>query len=137
MIGPNSKVLVVDDFELVRTMLRKTLSQIGISEVEEAEDGVIAEKMLMQAADSGAPFDVILCDWNMPHKSGIELLGALRASKAYKDTPFIMVTAEAERDYVIQALTEGATDYIIKPVSMESIKRKIESINRRLSSAAA
>ncbi len=137
MIDSKSRILVVDDFELVRTMLRRTLAQLGIEHIEDAEDGVIAEKMLLKAAQEGRPFDVILCDWNMPHKTGIELLTAVRNNPIYKDTPFIMITAESEREYVIQALSQGATDYIVKPVSMESIKRKIESINRRSKNLAA
>lgn len=135
MIGPTSRVLVVDDFELVRAMLRRTLAEMGITQVEEAVDGQNAEEMMVKAAQGGAPYNVIFCDWNMPRKSGVELLSSIRTMPAYQATPFVMVTAEAERDYVIQALAAGATDYIIKPVSGESLKRKIDSINRRLQKA--
>lgn len=135
MIGSTSRVLVVDDFELVRAMLRRTLAEMGITQVEEAVDGQNAEEMMVQAARDGNPYQVIFCDWNMPRKSGVELLSSIRSMPAYQSTPFVMVTAEAERDYVIQALAAGATDYIIKPVSGESLKRKIDSINRRLQKA--
>lgn len=137
MIGPNSRILVIDDFELVRTMLRRTLAQMGMENVEVAEDGVVAEKKLLEAAFKNCPFEVILCDWNLPFISGIDLLKTLRKNQSYLHTPFIMITAESEREYIIQALSEGATDYIVKPVSLESIKRKIDSINRRSSSSAA
>jgi len=136
MIDSKSKVLVVDDFELIRMMLQKTLAELGIRNVEEAADGEEAASKLMQASEAGTPFDLVFADWNMPKKTGLELLQFARAHSNYQHTPFIMVTAEAERDLVIQALAAGATDYIIKPISPVGLKKKIEALNKRIGRAA-
>ena len=126
-----SKILVIDDFELMRAMLKNALADIGISGVDEAEDGAEALKMLNAAFEARKPYDVIFCDWNMPVMTGIQLLEAVRSDDRLKEIPFIMVTAESEKHFVIHALTEGATDYIVKPISAATVKRKIEMLQRR------
>lgn len=136
MINPDSRVLVVDDFELVRTMLQKALNDLGIKSIEQAADGEEARDKLLAAHKNGKPFDIVFADWNMPKMTGFELLQFIRSDKNLVNVPVVMVTAEAERDYVIQALSAGATDYIIKPVSLEGLRKKVESINKRISKSA-
>lgn len=127
------KILIVDDFEMVRTMLRNGLKDLGYTNYSESENGKDAWHKLEEAHHSNQPFQMIFCDWNMPEMSGLELLEKCRADEKYKNVPFIMVTAEAEQDYIVSALRSGATDYVIKPFSPEMLEKKL---NRALTKLA-
>lgn len=132
----NPKILIVDDFETVRLFLRNALNQIGIENIEEAGDGREAFTMLNDAKSKGAAYDLVFCDWNMPEMTGIELLTEVRKSSAFKQIPFIMVTAESETSAIEQAMAAGATDYISKPFTVDGLREKIESIFSRLAKAS-
>ena len=73
-------------------------------------------------------FDLILCDWNMPEMSGLELLQAIRADDNLKDIPFVMVTAEAKKENIIEAVKAGVDSYIVKPFTAETIGEKLKKI---------
>lgn len=132
-LNTNSRILIVDDFEIVRLMLKNSLVELGYSQLEEAEDGNVAIHKLREGLEIGSPFSLIFSDWNMPNCNGLEFLQACRRHKDFRDIPFVMVTAEAEQEYVIQALRAGATDYIVKPFSQESLQKKIEKLSKKLS----
>lgn len=115
------KALVVDDAAFVRDLVKRTLrSQFPFIEVQEAPDGRKAQGMLTRSY-----FDLILCDWEMPEMSGLELLQWARQHDAYRKTPFVMVTSRGDRDNVIEAIKEGVSDYLGKPFSPESLGKKI------------
>ncbi|MGZ3788560.1 MAG: response regulator [Bacteriovorax sp.] len=126
------KILIVDDFEMTRVMIKNNLKELGFSIFEEAENGLDAFNKLKLAKDSNVPFDLVFCDWNMPVMSGIDLLKRCRKTPGLILLPFIMVTAEAETENVIMALKAGANDYIIKPISAEVLKKKIETILKKI-----
>ncbi|MDD4975964.1 MAG: response regulator [Bacteriovorax sp.] len=128
----NLKILVIDDFEMTRVMIKKNLATLGFSNFEDAENGLEAFKKLKLAIDMNAPFDLVFCDWNMPVMSGIELLKQCRSTPGLILIPFIMVTAESESENVIKALMMGANDYIIKPFSPEVLTKKIDLILKKL-----
>jgi two-component system chemotaxis response regulator CheY len=115
------KALVVDDSLTIRRIVIKALNLVGIHEATEAGDGVEAVK----AVQAGA-FDLILLDWNMPKMSGIEALRAIR--RGGHKTPVIMVTTEAEKSRVIEAIKSGANDYLIKPFSPDQLAAKVKNI---------
>ena len=128
------KILIIEDEAAIRRVLTKILSEESDTYiVEEAEDGQHAKKMIQEALATDKPFDAVFCDWNMPIMSGIQLLGELRSDDRFRDLPFIMVTAESEKQFVIHALSEGATDYIVKPISAATVRRKIDLLLRRSS----
>ena len=129
MITNSTKVLLVDDFDLVRTMLRRMLTELGIAHIEDARDGEEALAKVTAAIEAGNPYGAIFLDWNMPKKNGFEVLQACRARPDMKDIPIIMVTAEGEKKHVIKALSFGATEYIVKPCSPEILKTKIQRLN--------
>lgn len=126
------KILIVDDFEMVRVMLKTTLDNMGETNSIQAEDGKSALEHLQQAAAASEPFDVVFADWNMPIMNGFELLQACKANDLLKETPIIMVTAEADKSHIMKALMGGAADYIVKPFSPEAIQKKIESIAEKM-----
>jgi len=117
------KVLVVDDFATMRRILKNVLRQIGFTKIIEADDGSTALAVL-----KNDNVDLILSDWNMPKLSGLELLKAIRSDESMKDLPFLMVTAEGQKDSVIRAVQAGVSNYIVKPFTADTIKEKLEQI---------
>ncbi len=115
------KALVVDDSMTIRRIVIKALGMAGINDTAEAADGEEAIKTLQ-----GNTFDVILLDWNMPKMTGIETLKALRGNG--NKTPVIMVTTEAEKSRVIEAIKSGANDYLIKPFSPDQLAAKVKNV---------
>jgi two-component system chemotaxis response regulator CheY len=117
-------VLVVDDSRIMRNIVKNTFSLMHIPcQYVEAGNGIEALKQLELQK-----IDLVLLDWNMPELSGIDFLKKVRAMENYKQLPIIMVTSEAARYNVIEALKNGATDYIIKPVNEKIFEDKISKI---------
>ena len=137
MVNDGAKVLIIDDFEMVRVTLRDCLRQLGYQNVEEAVDGQQGLEMLESALAANAPYSMIFADLNMPRLTGVELLVACRKNAELRKIPFVMISAEAERQYVVQALQQGAADYIIKPFSTQTLQRKIEKVTNRFKKSAA
>lgn len=131
------KVLVVDDFEMMRFLLCKALREIGVTDITEAEHGKMAIDKLADADLAGQPYNLVFCDWNMPEATGMEVLQFCRVMPCYKTIPFVMVTAEAESQNVIQAIKAGANDYIVKPVTPEDLAKKLEKIFTKFKLQAA
>lgn len=117
------KVLVVDDFATMRRIVKNVLKQIGFTNISEADDGKTALKAL-----KGEKFDLILCDWNMPEMTGLEVLKQMKSDDALKDIPFVMVTAEAQKDNIIEAVKAGVNSYIVKPFTAETIGEKLKKM---------
>jgi len=120
------KILVVDDFPTMRRIIRNLLKQLGYSNVVEADDGSTALAKLQQER-----FDLIISDWNMPTMNGLELLKNVRENEELRHIPFLMVTADAERDHVMQAVEAGVSSYIVKPFTAAKLKEKMEAIVRK------
>jgi two-component system chemotaxis response regulator CheY len=119
----NMKVLIVDDFATMRRIVRNILKQIGFANINEADNGKNALKELQKEK-----YDLILCDWNMPEMPGIELLNSIRADDRLKDTPFVMVTAEAQKDNIVEAVKAGVTSYVVKPFTADTINEKLQKV---------
>ena len=122
-LGPQSSVLVVDDFATMRRIIKNILRQLGYDKVEEAEDGAAALAKLRDG-----DFDLVVTDWAMPNMTGVELAKAIRADAKLKDTPILMVTAEAMKENIVEAVKAGVSNYIVKPFTAEVMKEKIEKI---------
>ncbi len=120
------KVLVVDDFPTMRRIVKNLLKQLGFENIDEAENGEDALKKL-KSGDYG----LVVSDWNMPVMEGIELLKHVRNDPQLKDIPFLMVTAEAEKEKVIEAIKSGVDNYIVKPFTGEVLKEKLEKIAQK------
>jgi two-component system chemotaxis response regulator CheY len=117
-------VLVVDDSRIMRNIVKNTFSLMKIPcQFVEAVNG---QEALHQVVNH--KIDLVLLDWNMPQLSGIDFLKTIRAKDEYKSLPVIMVTSEAARYNVIEALKCGATDYIIKPINEKNFREKISKI---------
>lgn len=117
------KILVVDDFATMRRIIRTTLKQLGLQNIIEAADGTEALEILRTGN-----IDFVITDWNMPKMTGLELLKAIRADAVLKNTPVLLVTAEAEKENVIQAAQAGVNNYIVKPFTAAVLREKILKI---------
>ena len=114
-------VLVVDDAPFIRDLVKKGLrGHFPGIRIEEAVNGRKAQQMLDREC-----FDLILCDWEMPEMSGLELLDWCRAQERLKGVPFIMVTSRGDKENVVQAIQSGVSDYIGKPFSNEQLTSKV------------
>ena len=122
-------ILVVDDFATMRKVIRNLLKQLGYENIVEAENGEAALSVL-----KSRQVDLIISDWNMPTMSGYELLKAVRADDELQKTPFLMVTAEALKDNVVQAVKAGVSNYIVKPFTAEVLNDKISQIFKKTAS---
>ncbi len=123
MIDTSLKVLVVDDMSTMRRIIKNVLKQIGFSDLVEAENGQDALTKL-KAGDIG----FIVSDWNMPVMQGIDLLRAVRADAELKHLPFLMVTAEGQKENIIEAVQAGVSNYVVKPFTAEALQAKLEKI---------
>ncbi len=113
--------LIVDDASFIRDLMKKSLRGLfpGI-QLEEAVNGRKAQQIL-----STQRFDLVLCDWEMPEMSGLELLTWFRQQAEFKAVPFIMVTSRGDKENVVQAIQAGVTDYIGKPFTPEQLSAKV------------
>lgn len=119
----NMPILVVDDFSTMRRIVKNCLKQLGFENITEAEDGEVALSKLGQAE-----FRFIISDWNMPNMMGIDLLRAVRSDTKLKGIPFLMVTAESQKENVLEAAKAGVSNYVIKPFTAEVLEQKMEAI---------
>lgn len=130
MDNKNLKFLVVDDFSTMRRIVRNLLKELGYSNVEEAEDGAVALHKLQNGS-----FEFVVSDWNMPNMSGIQLLKAVRADANLKHLPFLMITAEAKKENIIEAAQAGASGYIVKPFTAATLDEKLKKIFQNMGKA--
>ncbi len=121
------KILVVDDFATMRSMIKNLFKEIGFVNIDDAKDGVQAYTKLKQGG-----FGFIASDWNMPNLDGLGLLKKIREDEELKDLPFLMVTAEAEKEKIVLALQAGVNSYIVKPFTGEVLKNKINEMFEKI-----
>ncbi|HUB24773.1 MAG TPA: response regulator [Tepidisphaeraceae bacterium] len=114
------KILLVDDSKMMRTIQKQILAGLGAAEFVEAADGVEA---LKQIAAVGA-FQLILIDWNMPNMDGITLVNRIRETD--KSTPLMMITTEAEKSKIMEAIKAGVNNYALKPFTPDSLMEKVK-----------
>lgn len=127
MIELHEKILVVDDFSTMRRIVKTTLKQLGYENILEAESGDEAQGLLKEEG----PFGLIVCDWNMPGMSGLDLLRWVRQADRLRGLPFLMVTAEAKRENILEAIQAGVTNYVVKPFNKQKLADKIQAIAQR------
>lgn len=127
MLPDSARILIVDDMIAIRDMVRNHFRSLGYNNIVEAEDGQVALLKLIEAVESGNPFDFVVSDWNMPNMKGIDLLKHVRGHAKIKNTPFVMLTSESEKQHVTDAVLAGVSQYIIKPFSAKMFQDKINS----------
>jgi two-component system chemotaxis response regulator CheY len=120
-------VLVVDDMPGIRRMLKQMLMLLGVNgRIGEANDGVDALDILQDI-----PYDVVICDINMPRMNGLELLRAMRANPRYETTPFLMITGEVSEEVVAVAAESEVDSYLLKPFQAAALETRLLEIIRK------
>lgn len=114
------QILVVDDNQPARQLIKSTLAIAGYTAITEAADGNKALEKLR-----GRHFDLVICDWDMPDTSGLDVLQALRADEKLNKIPFLMVTANQQREFVEAAIAAGVNDYVAKPFRLNTLNDKV------------
>ncbi|ROH85396.1 chemotaxis protein CheY [Pseudomethylobacillus aquaticus] len=132
MASPDTKFLVVDDFSTMRRIVRNLLKELGYTNVDEAEDGVMALSKLRNGN-----FDFVVSDWNMPNMDGLTMLQQIRADSALSSLPVLMVTAEAKKENIIAAAQAGASGYVVKPFTAATLDEKLSKIFEKMEKAGA
>jgi two-component system chemotaxis response regulator CheY len=133
MFDLKSRILVVDDMLTMRKLVIKSCREIGFADFVEAKDGREAFEKLSEASPA---IDLIISDWNMPNASGMDFLKRVRAESRFKDLPFVLVTAESEKEQVVEAISAGVTNYVVKPFTPQSLQEKLEQAHQKIASAA-
>ncbi len=123
-VDKNMNILIVDDYTTMLRIIKNLLKQLGFNNVDEATDGTAALEKIKNKS-----YGLVISDWNMEPMTGIELLKQVRGSNDnYKNTPFIMVTAESKTENVIAAKQAGVNNYIVKPFNAETLKTKMTAV---------
>ena len=117
------KLLVVDDHVTERAHIKRVLKKIGCTHIDEAANALETDDRT-----NALQYDIIFLDWDMPGKSGIDILRKYRGNKKFDDTAFVMITAKSEVDDVIGALRAGATSYITKPADEKAITDNVTEV---------
>ena len=117
------RFLVVDDSSTMRRIIINTLNKLGYQDFVEASNG----REGIDRLGSGS-VDMIITDWNMPEMNGIDFIKAVRGQTTSKDVPVLMVTTNAAKDDIVEALRAGVNNYVVKPFTAETIKEKIDAV---------
>lgn len=131
-LNQDSRILVIDDFETMRQLMRNAFIDLGYFNIDDAINGVEAMDLIKKAYHERDPYQLVFADWNMPEMNGLELLQELQKDYLLRGAPFIMVTAENEKNQVINAISAGVDDYIVKPLNPKTLLKKLEKINVNL-----
>ena len=123
------KVLLVDDSTTMRKIQRRSLAQMGVSDITEAGNGLEALEILGTNEDG---FDLVICDVNMPELDGISTLKRIRQTPAVSSLPVIMCTSVAEKDQVLNAIKAGANNYIVKPFRPDDLQQKVGATMKKV-----
>lgn len=126
MFSPQTRVLIVDDMSMFRAMVKQALIALEYKDFVEASDGEAAWAAIQKAHQEKKPFGLIISDWTMPKMKGIELLKKVRAEAWGKRFPFILLTGEAEKDNIVEAIQSGVSQYMIKPFTVTDLKTKMK-----------
>lgn len=122
------RILVVDDFDTMIRIIKNILSDLGYEDIRTARNGLMAIQILEKER-----IDFIISDWNMPIMNGLTLLKTVRATPEWAEIPFLMVTAEAEKEHIFEAIQAKVDQYIIKPFNGEMLAAKIKfALNKKL-----
>lgn len=122
-VDRNMHILVVDDYKSMVRIVRGMLNQLGFQNIDDAPNGEAALALIRDNT-----YGLILSDWNMQPMTGLELLTRVRAEERTRNTPFVMVTAEAKAENVVAARKAGVNNYVIKPFTLAVLKQKLSTV---------
>lgn len=137
MFGRNTKILIVDDMAMFRQIVKQSLTDMGYKNYVEAVDGEAAWLLIEKAKLEKEPFALIISDWTMPKLKGIDLLKRVRSEYWGMHLPFILLTGEGEKAFIIEAIQAGVSQYIVKPFTPDQLKQKMKMAYDKAKAAIA
>ncbi len=126
MFSPDTKILIAEDTEITRSILRKILEKLGYRKITEVSDGNQALAAMREGVAHNSPFGLVIADWNMPELNGLALLKNMNAMPSHKNCAFILLTSNTEKDHVIEAIKSGVAMYMAKPFTATTIEKKLQ-----------
>lgn len=127
MFSTNTRILIIDDMASIRDLVRNQLRVMNFTEIIEAEDGQHAWTIIENQYAQANPIELVISDWNMPKMNGLDLLKKVRSVQSFVQLPFILLTSEAEREQVTEAVMAGVSQYIVKPFSGKVFEEKLKT----------
>lgn len=127
MFPTTTRILVIDDMPSIRDLVKTQLRTMGFVDIHEAEDGEQGWKIIETKYGEANPIELVISDWNMPKMKGLELLKKVRSEAQFVNLPFILLTSEAEREQVTEAVMAGVSQYIVKPFSGKIFEDKLKT----------
>lgn len=127
-IDKNIRILAVDDCVTIQTMMVACLNELGFENITIADDGEEAINIVARMKKEGKPFELIISDIRMPNMDGIDFLKLVRGAMKEKKVPFLMVSAENDQATVLEAISQGVDQYIIKPFNAKMLAEKLVKI---------
>ncbi len=122
MLKSDLRVLFADDLPVMKKLVISILKQINITNIDTASNGEEALELMTEKQ-----YDIVLTDWNMPVMNGLQLLQKIKSDPVLKKTPVILITAEDDKDQVLEAIKAGVNGYVIKPIKASTLQEKIIS----------
>ena len=124
-IKSSLKILIIDDSPEAISIEKVLLRKKGFRNVVNCSNGEEALKMLYESLETGSPIELILADWQMPKLSGLDLLKKVRDDPTLREFPYIMVTADNDLEHVREAITNGVSSYLLKPINNNTLMTRI------------
>lgn len=135
MFSKKTRILVVDDVEMMRGLVSRMLNELDFQDIDVAEDGQQAWEKIEVAHGEGESYGLVISDVMMPRMTGIELLKKVRESKDLKEIPFIVLSADVETNHVMDAIKSGVNQYILKPFNSNTLAEKLKATHDALNKA--
>jgi len=130
MLPKDSPILLVDDSQAIRQLVKNVLISEGYTDIQSAADGKEALSKIKGVMNNDKMYKVIFLDWNMPEMDGLEFLKICRGDLHLNEIAIVMLTAVSDQKSVVTALSNGATAYITKPVSSETVLKRLDQIGK-------
>ncbi|QNM98765.1 response regulator [Chitinimonas koreensis] len=118
-IDKSHHILIVDDYRQMRLAIQGILFELGFRNIHQANNGSEAQRVMQKQ-----PIAAVISDWNMPGMSGFQLLEWTRQDEHYRKVPFMLLTAETDRNQIRAAMTAGVTEYMVKPFTVNTFTTK-------------
>ena len=125
MFDVESLILVVDDEQTMRMLVKAELRKMGFKNFLDAENGAEALKVLMAQYDAHKPVHFVLADWTMPLMTGIDFLKKARTLPEFQNLPIMLITSEGQQAQVVGAIHAGVSNYLVKPFAPAQLRKKI------------
>lgn len=131
MFPQDTKILVVDDMMTMRKLVRRALTELGFSDIHDADNGATAWDKLKSPEHAAKPFQLVISDWNMPVQTGLDLLRSVRGDEKFRNLPFMLVTAESEASQVKAAIELKVSAYLVKPFTPAQLGERLAVVHKQ------